>query len=94
MLQQVLTLDTPLTCFMTVALAAAWFGHESSGRGWYRVAYVATALGVLVKGPVSAVLVGGIAAVFLLAARSYEADKARALEALKTLTPPGAALPA
>ena len=34
-------------------------------RWWYRVAYLATALGILVKGPVAAVLVGGIALLFL-----------------------------
>ena len=73
MLQQVLSLDTPLTCFMTFALAAVWFGHESRGRAWYRIAYVATALGVMIKGPVSAVLVGAIAAIFLLVAGGWPA---------------------
>jgi len=35
-------------------------------RAWYRVAYVATALAILVKGPVAAVLVGAIALLFLV----------------------------
>lgn len=34
-------------------------------RTWYRLAYVATALAILVKGPVAAILVGGVALLFL-----------------------------
>jgi 4-amino-4-deoxy-L-arabinose transferase-like glycosyltransferase len=43
-------------------------GGTASGasRTWYRIAYVATALAVLVKGPVAAVLVGGAALLFLV----------------------------
>jgi len=74
-LAQILTLDMSLTFFMTAAMVAVWFGWSSamatsgaeppSARGWYRIAYVATALAVLVKGPVAAVLVGGAALLFL-----------------------------
>lgn len=71
MLSEAMTLDTPLTCMMTLALVAVWFGHRSAGPFWYRLAYVGTALGVLVKGPVSAVLVAAIAATFLLAAGGW-----------------------
>lgn len=56
---QVLVLDMALTWFMTLALAAIW-GNR------YRLAYVATALAILAKGPVAAILVGGIAFIFLL----------------------------
>jgi 4-amino-4-deoxy-L-arabinose transferase-like glycosyltransferase len=42
-------------------------GGESAERWrwWYRVAYLATALGILVKGPVAVVLVGAVALLFL-----------------------------
>src|SRR5262249_43917584 len=71
LLAQVLTLDMSLTCFMTAAMVAVWFGWSTAtaatgaaprrSRRWYRIAYVATALAVMVKGPVAAVLVGGAA---------------------------------
>lgn len=68
---QVLTLDLPLTCCVTVALTAFWHGHREASRGWLRVAYVATALGILTKGPVAVVLVGGAAGLTLLAQRDW-----------------------
>ncbi len=120
-LAQTLTLDMSLTLFMTLAMAAVWFGWtrtppdrpstppgSSAGpagrppppcgdkppedaerlspvgdslsggsspawlpgarhatQTWYRVAFVATALAVLVKGPVAALLVAGSALLFL-----------------------------
>lgn len=63
----VLTLDMSLTLFVTAALAAVWLAWSGGGdRRWVRVAYVATALAILVKGPVAAVLVGGVAFLFSL----------------------------
>lgn len=81
-LAQALTLDMPLTFFLTLAMVSVWFGWSRSASGaevesakssprdpsrrWYRLAYVATALAILVKGPVAAILVGGAALVFLV----------------------------
>lgn len=63
----VLTLDMSLTACTTAALVAVWLAWSGGGdRRWVRVAYVATALAVLVKGPVGAVLVGGATLPFLL----------------------------
>jgi 4-amino-4-deoxy-L-arabinose transferase-like glycosyltransferase/peptidoglycan/xylan/chitin deacetylase (PgdA/CDA1 family) len=78
-LAQTLTLDMGLTCFMTLAMAALWFGWsehgaqsseppagtQSGSRAPYRVAYVAAAVAVLIKGPVAAVLVAASALPFL-----------------------------
>ena len=70
----VLTLDMSLTACTTLALAAVWGGWRRGGdRRWVRVAYAATALGVLVKGPVAVVLVAGIAVPFLLAHGGWRA---------------------
>ncbi|MDX2166243.1 MAG: glycosyltransferase family 39 protein [Deltaproteobacteria bacterium] len=73
----VLTLDMPLTAFMTAAMCAAWralappetdaAARDASARRWVRVTYAATALAILVKGPVAAVLLGAIVFVFALA---------------------------
>jgi 4-amino-4-deoxy-L-arabinose transferase-like glycosyltransferase len=67
-LSQILTLDIPLTGLMTIALAAFWFAYHSAQhrRAWVLVLYGATGLAVLTKGPVAAVLNGGIIVVFLL----------------------------
>lgn len=63
----VLTLDMSLTLFITAAMVAVWLAWSGDGdRRLVRVAYAATALAVLVKGPVAAVLVGGTAGLFLL----------------------------
>lgn len=67
-LTQVLTLDMALTGLMTVAMTSVWFAYSSTmhARAWYCLAYVATGLGTLVKGPVAAVLVGGATLPFLV----------------------------
>jgi len=65
-LGQTLTLDMALTFFVSAGLAAVWFGHKQGDRRWYRVTWIAVAGGILVKGPVAAVLVGMPALVFLL----------------------------
>jgi 4-amino-4-deoxy-L-arabinose transferase-like glycosyltransferase len=72
---QTLTLDMSLTLLMTLAMVGVWCAFDSSpalpaapGRRsatMVRVAYAATALAVLVKGPVAAVLVGASALLFL-----------------------------
>ena len=63
----VLTLDMALTAFMTAALCAAWAALARGGApAWIRVAYAVTALSILVKGPVSALLVGAPVAVFVV----------------------------
>lgn len=66
LLAQTLTLDMALTFFVTMAFAAVWLGYERRDRRWYRVAWVAVAGGALVKGPVTAILVGAPAIAFLL----------------------------
>jgi 4-amino-4-deoxy-L-arabinose transferase-like glycosyltransferase len=76
-LAQVLTLDMSLACFTTAALAAVWQGWSTASprgrRVWYRIAYAATACAILVKGPVAAVLVAGVALPFLLLAGGWPA---------------------
>lgn len=69
-LSQVVILDMPLSAMLTMALAAFWFAytaHEPRRRQpWVLVMYVATALAVLIKGPVAIVLTGGIIGAFVL----------------------------
>lgn len=70
----VLTLDMSLTALLTAAMAAVWRAWSSAGdRRWVRVAYAATALAILVKGPVAAVLVGGATLLFVLAHGGWRA---------------------
>ena len=70
----VLTLDMSLTLFMTAAMFAVWRAWSGGGdRRWVRTAYAATALAILVKGPVAAVLVGGATALFLLSHGGWRA---------------------
>jgi len=68
-LAQTLVLDMTLTWLTTLAVAALWFAS-------YRVMYAATALAVLAKGPVAAILVGGIAFIFLLLQGGWRALRA------------------
>ncbi len=72
-LSQALVLDMPLAAFVTVALAAFWFAHADARqrRWWVRLLYAATALGVLTKGPVAVVLVGGTVALFIAVRREW-----------------------
>ncbi|MFN8627907.1 MAG: glycosyltransferase family 39 protein [Candidatus Binatia bacterium] len=76
-LSQVLTLDMPLTGLMTIALGAFWFAYHSPRyrRLGVLVLYGATALAVLTKGPVAAVLNGGIVVAFLLLRREWTASR-------------------
>jgi 4-amino-4-deoxy-L-arabinose transferase-like glycosyltransferase len=75
-LGQTLTLDMALTFFVTAAFTAVWLGYERGDRRWYRIAWVAVAGGVLVKGPVAAVLVGAPVIVFLLIQGGWPALRA------------------
>ncbi|MCK6553034.1 glycosyltransferase family 39 protein [Candidatus Binatia bacterium] len=65
---QFLTLDMPLSGLMNLALGAFWLAYAlpQRRREWLVAFYVATALAVLVKGPVAAVLNGGTVVLFLL----------------------------
>jgi len=74
-LSQILTLDMPLTGLMTIALGAFWFAYRNVQHRWrwVLVLYGATALAVLTKGPVAAVLNGGIIAAFLVLRRDWRA---------------------
>jgi 4-amino-4-deoxy-L-arabinose transferase-like glycosyltransferase len=72
---QTLTLDMPLTFFLTLAAACFWFWWQDPGRprAWLIGLYVSVALGVLTKGPVAIVLTGGIIGLFLLVRRDWAA---------------------
>lgn len=67
-LSQILILDMPLTALMTIALGAFWFAYRGTPyrRSFVLLLYVATALAVLTKGPVAALLNGGVIFAFLL----------------------------
>jgi len=69
-------IDMPLTLAVALALAGFYLGKErlraGTGRGawgWFAVAYVAVAVGVLLKGPIAAVLPGMVGAVTLFLER-------------------------
>jgi 4-amino-4-deoxy-L-arabinose transferase-like glycosyltransferase len=65
---QFLTLDMPLSTFMTLGLGSYWFAyrHPERRRLCVMLLYVATALGVLTKGLIAAVLTAGVIGTFLL----------------------------
>jgi 4-amino-4-deoxy-L-arabinose transferase-like glycosyltransferase len=67
-LSQYLILDMPLSTLMTVALGGFWFAYHDGRRqrALVLLLYGCTALAVLAKGPVAAVLTGGVIIVFLL----------------------------
>ncbi len=48
--------DMPLTLTVTVALGGFWLARRAGGRGWMLLGYAAVALGMLLKGPIAAVL--------------------------------------
>jgi 4-amino-4-deoxy-L-arabinose transferase-like glycosyltransferase len=74
-LSQILILDMPLTALMTIALGAFWFAYRGASyrRPFVLLLYAATGLAVLTKGPVAALLNGGIIFVFLLLRREWTA---------------------
>jgi 4-amino-4-deoxy-L-arabinose transferase-like glycosyltransferase len=83
-LGQVLILDMPLAGLMAIALGAFWFAYADARRRarWVLAMYAATALAVLTKGPVAAVLTGGTIALFLMLRRERRALR-------WVLSPPG-----
>lgn len=56
-LEQLLTMDMLLTACTTAGMAAVWRGVRDDDRRWIYVGYLATALGVLAKGPIAVLLV-------------------------------------
>ena len=72
---QTLTLDMPLTFFLTLGMACFWLWYQSGRRwrGWVIGLYLSIAFGMLTKGPVAVVLTGGVVALFLLARREWRA---------------------
>jgi 4-amino-4-deoxy-L-arabinose transferase-like glycosyltransferase len=68
-------IDMPLTLTVAVALAGFHLGwcrrrqrHGRAGWRWFLISYVAVAVGLLLKGPIAAVLPAAVAGVQLLAA--------------------------
>jgi 4-amino-4-deoxy-L-arabinose transferase-like glycosyltransferase len=74
-LSQVLILDMPLTALMALALGAFWFAYRGVRHRWALVLllYAATACAVLTKGPVAALLNGGIIVAFLVLRSEWSA---------------------
>ncbi len=74
-LGQTLTLDATLMACLTATLVCFWFGYHDDvrRRRFYRLMYVAVALGVLTKGPVAVVLSGAIVVSFLMVRRDWRA---------------------
>ncbi len=63
----ILTLDMSLTFAITLCYTATWLAYQRGHRPLYRLTWIAAALGVLIKGPVTAVLAFAGQAPFLLA---------------------------
>src|SRR5947209_3535276 len=78
-------IDMPLTLTAALALAGFYLGHErlrvANGRGawrWFLASYLAVAVGLLLKGPIAAVLPGVVAAAYLVVERRRDrGDTAR-----------------
>ncbi len=69
-ISQIIILDMPLTAAVTAAVTCFWFAYtrpQQQAR-WYRAMYVSVALGILIKGPIAAVL-PGMAVLAFIAAR-------------------------
>jgi 4-amino-4-deoxy-L-arabinose transferase-like glycosyltransferase len=85
LLGQLLTLDMSLTFYMTLALAGFLLAQEArqlpglpqvpralgAQRRWMLIAWVATALGVLTKGPVAAVVPAAVLVLYSLYSRDF-----------------------
>lgn len=71
---QVLTLDMSLTAYMTVALAAFLAAQSADPRHerlWMLLAWAATALGALTKGPVAAAIPAAVLVLYSLWSRDF-----------------------
>ncbi len=56
-MEELLTMDMPLTLWTTAGMAAVWLGSRQDGKRWIQLAYGASAFGVLTKGPIAVVLI-------------------------------------
>src|SRR5262249_28976416 len=69
-------IDMPLTLTIALALTGLYLGDQRRKEGsrrawrWFLLAYVAVAAGLLLKGPIAAVLPSAVAIVYLLIERS------------------------
>jgi 4-amino-4-deoxy-L-arabinose transferase-like glycosyltransferase len=71
-LGQLLTLDMSLTLYMTLALAGFLFAQtDARSSRWMLLAWTATALGVLTKGPVAAAVPAAVLVIYSLYARDF-----------------------
>jgi 4-amino-4-deoxy-L-arabinose transferase-like glycosyltransferase len=69
---QILTLDMPLTFWVTATMLCLWRRLQGGGVGCLRLAAVALAGGILTKGPIAAVLVATPIAVWVLVQRRHD----------------------
>lgn len=81
---QILTLDMPLTFWVTAAMVGFWRAHSDGHRWWVRAAAVALAAGTLTKGPVAIVLVAVPIGAFTLL-RGTRTERRRLLDPLAML---------
>lgn len=58
------TPDAPFIFFVTLALAAFWFGHRHGSRAWWLPTAAACGLAILTKGPAGVALPGAIILVY------------------------------
>jgi 4-amino-4-deoxy-L-arabinose transferase-like glycosyltransferase len=74
-ISQIVILDMPLSAVMAAALGAFWIAYADARRRRLGVVglYVATAFAVLIKGPVAAILTGGVILSFLVLQGSLRA---------------------
>jgi len=73
-LSQILVLDMPVSALMTVALGCVWLAYTGVRRQLFTVlAYAATALAVLTKGPMAPLLTGAIVILFVALQRDIGA---------------------
>jgi 4-amino-4-deoxy-L-arabinose transferase-like glycosyltransferase len=73
-LSQIVVLDMPVSTLMTVALGCVWLAYIGTRRKLFTVlAYAATALAVLTKGPMALLLTGAIVILFLVFQRDIGA---------------------
>ncbi len=73
-LSQIVVLDMPVSALMTVALGCVWLAYTGVRRQLFTVlAYAATALAVLTKGPVALLLTGAIVVLFVALQRDFGA---------------------
>ena len=72
LLSRMVITDAVLMFFNSVALGALYLGFINRGTRWYVVAYAASGLAVLTKGPVGLVLPGLIVLSFIIGMRRWQ----------------------